>query len=247
MNLQNNVAIVTGGATGIGQAISLALAKQGAKIVVNYNTSSTAADALVHQIIDLGGSAIAVQANVSKLSDCTILMEKAISTYGTVDILVNNAGITADNLIIRMTEEQFDAVIATNLKGVWNMCKVASRSMMKANYGRIINISSVSGLMGLAGQTNYSAAKAGVIGLTKALARELATRGITVNAIAPGYIETSMTAKLSAEITESAKKMIPLGRLGLPEDIAEAAVFLAAKSSAYITGQILAVDGGMSM
>lgn len=247
MVLQNNIAIVTGGATGIGRAISLALAAEGATVVINYNTSSKAADELVALINDKGGNAIAIQANVSQLTDCQRLVNETLERFGKIDILVNNAGITADNLIIRMTDDQFDSVISTNLKGVWNMCKVCSKPMIKANYGRIINISSVSGLMGLAGQTNYSAAKAGVIGLTKSLARELALRQVTVNAIAPGYIETAMTAKLSLEITEAAIKMIPQGRLGRPEEIANALVFLASKNSAYITGQVLAIDGGMSM
>lgn len=247
MEFNHKVAIVTGGATGIGRAITTALSDAGYAVVINYNTSSQAADEVVQSILQKGGHALALQANISNSDQCTQLVNQVMNQFGRIDVLVNNAGITADNLIIRMNEDQFDQVINTNLKGVWTMCKLVTRPMMKASTGRIINISSVSGLLGLAGQTNYSAAKAGVIGLTKALAREVATRHITVNAIAPGYIETAMTAKLPTEIQDAALKAIPVGRFGQPDDIASAVVFLASDSASYITGQVLAVDGGMAM
>lgn len=247
MEFNQKVAIVTGGATGIGRAITVALARQGYAVVINYNTSSQAADEVVQTITASGGQALAIQANISVTEQCTQLVNQVLTQWGRIDVLVNNAGITSDNLIIRMSEDQFDQVIQTNLKGVWTMCKLVTRPMMKASKGHIINISSVSGLLGLAGQTNYSAAKAGVIGLTKALAREVATRQITVNAIAPGYIETAMTAKLPDEIKEAALRTIPVGRFGQPEDIAQAVVFLASDAASYVTGQVLAVDGGMAM
>lgn len=241
------VAIITGGASGIGKAITLALAQEGYTVVLNYNTSAKAAEELVQSLSDNHHEGFAMQADISDFDQCGNLVDLTLRRYGRIDVLVNNAGITADGLIIRMSESQFDQVIATDLKGVWNMSKLAVRPMMKNSFGRIINISSVSGLVGLAGQTNYSAAKAGVIGLTKALAKEVGSRNITVNAVAPGYIETAMTDKLPPEVREAALKSIPLGRLGKAEDVAQAIVFLASEKAAYITGQIIVVDGGLAM
>jgi 3-oxoacyl-[acyl-carrier protein] reductase len=201
----------------------------------------------VEEIEKYGRHAIAVQADVGNFEDAKRLVQAAIDQFGGINILVNNAGIVADNLMLRMTEEQFDKVINTNLKGVWNMSKHALKYLLKANQGRIINITSVSGIMGNAGQTNYSAAKAGVIGLTKALAREIASRGVTVNAVAPGFIETSMTASLPTETVESWKQDIPLKRFGSVEEIAQSVAFLASEKAAYITGHVLTVDGGIVM
>ncbi len=247
MELTNKVAIVTGGASGIGRSISLELAKAGCAICINYNTSVEASEALVNEIASMGGRAIAVQANVGKLEDAKKLVDATISAFGGLNILVNNAGIVQDNLMLRMTEEQFDHVIETNLKGVWNMSKAALKYLLKSDFGRIINISSVSGVMGNAGQTNYSAAKAGVIGMTKALAREIASRGITVNAIAPGFIETAMTKALPEELVLTWKQSIPMKRFGSPEDVAKAVRFLASSDAGYITGHVLEVDGGIVM
>jgi 3-oxoacyl-[acyl-carrier protein] reductase len=247
MDLQNKVAIVTGGAQGIGRYISLELAKRGAIVVVNYNRSEQQAKALVEEIEQMGQKALAVQADISKFSDAEKLVNEAIQTFGTLNIVVNNAGITDDALILRMQEDQFDRVINTNLKGVWNVCKHAAKTLMKSGYGRIINISSVSGVMGNSGQSNYSAAKAGVIGLTKALAREFAGRGVTVNAVAPGFIETDMTKKLAPEIVDTWQKQIPLKRFGDATEVAYAVAFLASEQAAYITGHTLEVDGGLVM
>jgi len=247
MDLKNKVAIVTGGAAGIGKVISLELAKNGAIVVINYNRSEKAASLLVEEIKALGGTALAIQADISSYKDAEKLVSQTIEHFGTVNILVNNAGITDDSLILRMQEEQFDRVINTNLKGVWNMCKNAAKPLLKSGYGRIINISSVSGVIGNAGQSNYSAAKAGVIGMTKALAREFSSRGVTVNAIAPGFIETDMTEKLSLEIRDAWKNQIPLKRFGQAQDVADSVVFLASEKAAYITGHTLEVDGGLVM
>ncbi len=247
MSIKDKVAIVTGGANGIGKAISLALAKEGAKVVINYNTSDTKARALMKEIHDLGGIASIFQADVSSFEEASKLMAFTIDTYQELNILVNNAGITDDGLILRMQEAQFDRVLSTNLKGVWNMCKHGAKPLLKSGYGRIINISSVSGLMGNAGQSNYSAAKAGVIGLTKALAREFASKGLTVNAIAPGFIVSEMTEKLNAEIKDYWLNQIPLKRFGKPEDVAHAVLFLASPEAGYMTGHTLEVDGGLAI
>jgi 3-oxoacyl-[acyl-carrier protein] reductase len=247
MDLLNKVALVTGGASGIGKTISLELAKRGAMVVVNYNRSREAADALIKDIENMNGKAMAFQADVSKYAEAGRLVEEVINAYGTLNIVVNNAGITDDALILRMSEEQFNRVIDTNLKGVWNVSKHAAKALLKSGYGRLINISSVSGVLGNAGQSNYSAAKAGVIGMTKALAREFAGRQVTVNAIAPGFIETDMTKKLSEEVTKAWADQIPLKRFGKPEDVAHAVCFLASEQASYITGHTLEVDGGLVM
>ena len=226
--LNGKVAVVTGASRGIGRQIAISMAKEGAVVIVNYNGSAAKAEEVVKEITEAGGQAEAVQCNVS-------------------DILVNNAGITRDNLLMKMSEEEFDAVIDTNLKGAFNCIKHVSRQMLKQKSGRIINISSVSGVMGNAGQANYCASKAGVIGLTKSVAREIGSRGITVNAIAPGFIDTEMTAVLPDDVKKAMGEQIPLKRFGTTEDVAQAAVFLASDRAAYITGQVLCVDGGMAM
>ncbi|MCD4826963.1 MAG: 3-oxoacyl-[acyl-carrier-protein] reductase [Acholeplasmataceae bacterium] len=247
MDLQNRVAIVTGGASGIGKTISLALAKKGAFVVINYNRSEDKALALVKEIEDLGSKALAVQADISNFDEAKKLVDACIQTFQKLDILVNNAGVTQDKLILRMQEEDYDKVLNTNLKGAWNMSKHASKYLLKSNFGRVINISSVTGLMGNIGQTNYSASKAGLIGLTKSLARELASRSVTVNAICPGFIETDMTASLDQNLIDAYLNTIPLKRLGKPEDIGNMVSFLASDLASYITGQTLVVDGGMVM
>lgn len=246
-SLEGRVAVVTGGSRGIGKAIALLLAQRGANIIVNYVSSSSAADEVVATIQKLGRQGLAVQADVADVEPANNLIKSAIDTFGQIDILVNNAGITRDMLIMMMSEEDWDAVIDTNLKGTFNCSKAAVRSMMRKRYGRIINISSVSGQIGNAGQTNYSASKAGQIGFTKALAREVAARNITVNAIAAGYVDTEIWANVPQEAQVAMQAMIPLGRIGVPEDIAHAVAFLASDEAAYITGQVLAVDGGMAM
>ncbi|HAX02586.1 MAG: 3-oxoacyl-[acyl-carrier-protein] reductase [Tenericutes bacterium GWC2_34_14] len=247
MDLSNKIALVTGGASGIGRTISLELAKRGATVVVNYNRSRDAADSLIKEIEAMHGQALAIQADVSKYEDAGRLIETIISQYGTLNIVVNNAGITDDALILRMSEEQFSRVIDTNLKGVWNVSKHSAKVLLKSGYGRLINISSISGVLGNAGQSNYSAAKAGVIGMTKALAREFAGRNVTVNAIAPGFIETEMTKKLPEDAVKAWANQIPLKRFGQPEDVAYAVVFLASEQASYITGHTLEVDGGLVM
>ncbi|MFC4766042.1 3-oxoacyl-[acyl-carrier-protein] reductase [Effusibacillus consociatus] len=245
--LTGKVALVTGASRGIGRAVSLLLAERGAKVVVNYAGNQAAAEEVVAKIREMGGEAVAVQGNVAAFEDAEKMVNTATETFGRLDILVNNAGITRDNLLIRMKEEDWDAVIDTNLKGVFNCTKAASKVMMKQRYGRIINVTSVVALMGNPGQANYVAAKSGVIGLTKSNARELSSRNITVNAVAPGYIKTDMTATLNEDVKESLSKQIPLGRLGDPDDIAKAVAFLASDDASYITGQVLTVDGGMVM
>jgi len=245
-HLNGQVAMITGGSRGIGRAVALALATEGAKVVVNYASSSTAADEVVAEITQAGGEAIALQADVSKVDQVDALFNKVTETWGRVDILVNNAGITRDSLLLRMKPEDWQAVIDLNLTGVFLCTRLASKIMLKQKSGRIINITSVAGQMGNPGQANYSAAKAGVIGFTKTVAKELASRGITVNAVAPGFIATDMTKELKN--TEEILKFIPLGRYGQPEEVAGMIRFLAADpAAAYITGQVFNVDGGMVM
>jgi 3-oxoacyl-[acyl-carrier protein] reductase len=246
-SLQGRTAIVTGGSRGIGRAICLELARRGAAVLVNYNRSSQAAEEVVAQIQSEGGQATVFQADVSDFKQAQDLVKAATDTYGSLEILVNNAGITRDTLVMMMSEEDWDHVISTNLKSTFNCSKAAVRTMMRKRYGRIINITSVAGQMGNAGQTNYSASKAGQIGFTKSLAREVAARNITVNAIAAGYIETDIWADVPEEAKQAALSIIPLGRKGQPEEIASAVAFLASDQAAYITGQVLGVDGGMAM
>ncbi|GAK38555.1 3-oxoacyl-[acyl-carrier-protein] reductase [Paenibacillus urinalis] len=245
--LQGQVALVTGASRGIGRSIALALADAGADVAVNYAGNEAAAAEVVQLIEAKGVRAIAIKANVGITAEADQLVKETMDQLGRIDILVNNAGITRDNLIMRMKEEEFDQVIETNLKGVFNCLKAVTRPMMKQRYGRIINISSVVGVLGNPGQANYVAAKAGVIGLTKSSSRELASRGITVNCIAPGFIETEMTQGLSSELVEGMLSGIPLSRLGRPEEVAGVALFLASESASYMTGQTLHVDGGMYM
>ena len=245
--LNGKVAVVTGASRGIGRAVALKLAEEGATVIINYNGSKERAEEVKKEIEAAGGKAEIRQCNVSDFSACGEMFKEIISTFGSVDILVNNAGITRDGLLMKMSEEDFDKVIETNLKGTFNTIRFASRQMLKQRSGRIINMSSVVGIAGNAGQANYASSKAGVIGLTKAAARELASRGITVNAIAPGFIETEMTAVLSDAVKEASVAQIPLGRFGKPEDIAKTAAFLASDDAGYITGQVIQVDGGMAI
>ncbi|ASR48004.1 3-oxoacyl-[acyl-carrier-protein] reductase [Paenibacillus kribbensis] len=245
--LSGKTALVTGASRGIGRSIALALAEAGANVAVNYAGSEAAAAEVAEQIRAKGVEAITVQANVGRADEADRLIKDVIDAWGKIDILVNNAGITRDNLIMRMKEEEFDQVIETNLKGVFNCLKAATRPMMKQRSGRIINISSVVGVLGNAGQANYVAAKAGVIGLTKSSAKELASRGITVNCVAPGFIDTDMTQVLADDLRDSMLGSIPLARLGRPEEIANVVLFLASDASSYMTGQTLHVDGGMYM
>lgn len=244
--LKGKTAVVTGASRGIGRAIALKLAGQGANVVVNYVRSKEEAVQLVRELESLGTKALAVLADVSVYSEAENLISRAKKEFGTVDILVNNAGITKDGLIMRMSEEDFDRVIQVNLKGAFNCSRHAVPYMLKQRKGRIINITSVVGLLGNAGQANYAAAKAGLIGLTKSLAKEIGSRGITVNAIAPGFIETDMTAGLPDQTKEAVRESIALKKLGKPENIADAVVFLAGDTGEYITGQIISVDGGMA-
>ncbi|WP_397537482.1 3-oxoacyl-[acyl-carrier-protein] reductase [Rummeliibacillus pycnus] len=246
-DLLGKVAVVTGASRGIGRAIALHLAKLGAKVVVNYSGSQAKAEAVVAEIEANGGAAIAVQANISDSDEVSMLMKKAVETYGSLDILINNAGITRDNLLMRMKEEDWDAVMNTNLKGVFLCTKAVSRQMMKQRSGRIVNIASIVGVAGNAGQANYVAAKAGVIGLTKTAAKELAARNIFVNAVAPGFIDTEMTEELPEDIKGQMLSQIPLAKLGKPEDVAKVVAFLASDDASYMTGQTLHVDGGMVM
>ena len=240
-------AVVTGGSRGIGRAVCVALAKQGCNVVVNYCHGEAAAAETAALCKELGVEAVTVHADVSTAEGCKKLFEEAVNVFGRVDILVNNAGVTRDNLILRLSEEDFDTVLNANLKGAFLCCKEAARRMVRQRYGRIVNLSSVVGLRGNAGQTNYSASKAGLIGLTKSLAKELAARKVTVNAVAPGFIDTEMTAVLPEQAKEAMLKTIPMARLGQPEDVARAVAFFASDEAAYITGQVLCVDGGMAV
>lgn len=245
--LKGKIAIITGAGRGIGSAIALQFAEYGAKVVVNYRSSIAQVEKLIETIKNTGGEAIAVQADISKDAEAKGLVEAAVKEFGRLDILVNNAGITKDNLMMRMSEEDFDAVIDTNLKGTFLCTKHASSIMLKQRSGKIINISSVVGITGNVGQANYAASKAGVIGLTKAAARELASRGICVNAVAPGFVDTDMTNQLPDKLKEASIANIPLRRFGTSGEIAGAVAFLASEAANYITGQVLQVDGGMVM
>ncbi|WP_163101466.1 3-oxoacyl-[acyl-carrier-protein] reductase [Peribacillus alkalitolerans] len=247
MRLQGKAALVTGASRGIGREIALELAREGADVAVNFAGSEAKANEVVDEIKAMGRNAIAIQCDVSDSTAVTEMIQKSLDTFGKVDILVNNAGITKDNLLMRMKEEEWDTVINTNLKGVFLCTKAITRSMMKQRSGRIINVASIVGVSGNAGQANYVAAKAGVIGFTKTAAKELASRNITVNAIAPGFITTDMTDKLTDEVKEAMLSQIPLARLGEPKDIARVVAFLASEDSAYMTGQTLHIDGGMVM
>ena len=245
--LENKVALVTGAGRGIGRAIAIALAKEGAEVVVNYNGSEERAKEVKQTIEENGGKASIYKCNVSDFEACEAMIKDIVKEHGRLDILVNNAGITKDGLIMKMKEEDFDSVLNVNLKGTFNTIRHSARQMLRQKSGKIINISSVSGILGNAGQANYAASKAGVIGLTKTMARELGSRGITVNAIAPGFVDTEMKGVLSEEIRENACRQIILGRFGKPEDIANVAVFLASDKADYITGQVISVDGGMNV
>jgi 3-oxoacyl-[acyl-carrier protein] reductase len=247
MQLEGKVALVTGGSRGIGRAIALLLAKRGADVAINFAGNEAAAQATVDEIKALGRKAIMIKADVAVNAACVAMVDQVVQEFGKIDILVNNAGITRDGLLMRMKEEDWDAVLNTNLKSVYNCSKAAIKYMMKARAGRIVSISSVVGLMGNAGQANYAAAKAGIIGFTMALAKEVASRGITVNSVAPGFVNTDMTKVLPEKVVENLKAAIPLAKLGEPEDIAKAVAFLVSDDAAYITGQTLHVDGGMVM
>jgi 3-oxoacyl-[acyl-carrier protein] reductase len=246
MKLAGKVALVTGSAQGIGKAIAVAMAKEGANIVIS-DINIDLAKATAAEIEKMGVKTLALQFNVADLSQTEAAIKSISETFGKLDILVNNAGITRDGLLLRMKKEDWDLVISVNLTGVFNLCKVVTPVMMKARSGKIINISSIVGEMGNAGQMNYSASKAGVIGMTKTLAKEVGSRNIQVNAIAPGFIDTDMTKKLSDEVKNAMMAQIPLGKLGQPEDVAAAAVFLASPDADYVTGQVLSVNGGMYM
>lgn len=247
MNLSGKVALVTGASRGIGRQIAVTLAGYGAAVIVNYNGSEAKAAEAVEEIAANGGTAEAIQCSVSDYEKAGEMISGIVKKYGHLDIVVNNAGITRDNLIMKMSEEDFDAVIDTNLKGAFNCTKHVARQMLKQKSGRIINISSVSGVMGNAGQANYCASKAGLIGLTKSVARELGSRGITVNAVAPGFIKTEMTDVLPEDVKKAMGEQIPLKRFGETKDIAETVAFLASEGAAYITGQVISVDGGMAI
>lgn len=240
-------AIVTGGSRGIGRAVAVRLAKDGMNLVINYRGNSAAAEETERMCRELGAEVLLVQGDVSRAEDCEKLAAQAKEAFGRVDVLVNNAGITRDGLLARMAEEDFRAVLDVNLVGPWNMMKAVNRIMMKQRYGRIVNLSSVTGLMGNMGQTNYAAAKAGILGMTKSYAREVASRGITVNAVAPGFIDTDMTEAMPEGAKDKIITGILMGRTGKPEDVAEAVAFLASEQAGYITGEVLRVDGGMAM
>ena len=245
--LKGKIAVVTGASRGIGRAIAVKLAAEGAVVIINYNRSKDEAEKVKEQIEASGGQVKLIQCNVASFESCEKMFEEVMKEFGRIDILVNNAGITKDGLLMKMSEDDFDAVVDTNLKGAVHCIRFVSRAMIRQRSGRIINISSVSGVLGNAGQANYAASKAGVIGLTKSAARELAGRKITVNAVAPGFIRTEMTAVLSEKVKEKAVLQIPMERFGEAEDVAQAVAFLASEQAGYITGQVLCVDGGMAM
>ncbi len=245
--LSGKVALVTGAGRGIGREIALTLAQYGADVIVNYNGSEEKAKEVVQEIEKMGKKAVAVKCTVDDYEMCGKMITDMLAEFGHIDILVNNAGITRDNLVIKMTEEDFDDVIATNLKGTFNTIKHMYRPFIKQKSGKIINLTSVTGILGNAGQANYAASKAGVIGLTKSMARELASRSITVNAVAPGYIDTDMTQAMTDAAKEATLAQIPLKRVGTPKDIAETVAFLASDKASYITGQVISVDGGMAI
>lgn len=247
MSLEGKTALVTGASRGIGRQVALTLAKKGAAVIVNYNGSQARAEEVVKEITENGGKAAVCGCDVSDFSKAEDMIKNIIKEYGSIDILVNNAGVTRDNLLMKMSEEDFDKVISTNLKGAFNCIKHVSRQMLRQKSGRIISISSVVGIAGNAGQANYAASKAGIIGLTKSVAKELGSRGITVNAIAPGYVETEMTDGLSDELKAKMVENIALKRAGKPEDIANAVAFLVSEEASYITGQVISVDGGMTI
>ncbi|MCT4631699.1 MAG: 3-oxoacyl-[acyl-carrier-protein] reductase [Firmicutes bacterium] len=247
MKLTEKVALVTGGSRGIGRSIVLSLAAEGAKVAINYIGDDAEAKEVLEEVKALGSDGMIVHADISKSEDVDAMVKEVVKTMGTIDILINNAGITKDGLVLRMKEEDFNAVIDINLKGTFLTSKVVGKHMLKKRTGKIVNISSVVGIMGNAGQANYSASKAGVIGLTKSMAKEFASRGVNVNAVAPGFIETKMTDKLTDEVKESYSKVIPLGKMGSAEDVAKAVTFLSTEDSDYITGQVINVCGGMVM
>ena len=247
MSLQGKCALVTGGSRGIGRAVCLELARQGARVAVNYAGNAAAAEETVKACQDLGAEAFAIQADVADAAACDAMVKEVLARFGRVDILVNNAGVTRDGLMLTMKESDWDTVLDTNLKGAFQCMKAVYRPMMKQKYGRVVNLSSIVGVRGNAGQANYSASKAGLIGLTKSLAKELAARKVTVNAVAPGFIDTDMTAALPEKAREAMLASIPMGRLGQAEDVARAVAFFAGDESAYVTGQVLCVDGGMAV
>ncbi|MGN8649432.1 3-oxoacyl-[acyl-carrier-protein] reductase [Eubacterium pyruvativorans] len=243
--MTERTAIVTGGSRGIGRAVCRKLAEHSMNIVMNYSANADAAEEAADVCRSLGARVVTVQGSVAVPEDCDRIVQEALDAFGQVDVLVNSAGITRDNLLLRMSEEDFDQVIAVNLRGTFRMMKAVARPMMRKRYGRIINLSSIVGEMGNAGQVNYAASKAGVNGMTKAFAKEIAGKGITVNAVAPGFIDTDMTRALSREAAESLKARIPMGRLGTPEDVAHVISFLASEEAGYVTGQVIGVNGGM--
>lgn len=247
MKLENRIALVTGGARGIGKAIVIELAKNGAYVAFTYKSSAQSAESLASELKASGRKALAIEADATSMECAMKVIEKVVAEFKRLDILINNAGITKDNLLLRMSEEDWDSVIKTNLKSVFNYTKAAARTMMGQRCGKIINVSSVVGIIGNAGQSNYSASKAGIIGFTKSIAKELASRNILVNAVAPGYIETDMTAALTEDQRKAVADTIPLKRVAKPEEVAKVVSFLASPDSDYITGQVIAVDGGMSI